>query len=163
MPQFEFDVAPVGVEGKGTIAVVLKVAGHGRGIDAVSRLVVERVEDLRGIRLQARGLALLLLPILHDHGNAGSAAAIFGLRHKRHVEPEVGRSGVGREGERRKQKYEYHGTKDGAWDGAWHCVRPSTHGDDDENEGGDTDQDDEEIVVADAAGGKVILGFQGAS
>ena len=38
-----------------------------------------------------RRLALLRLPVLHHHGNAGRAAAVFFLLHERNIQPDAGK------------------------------------------------------------------------
>ena len=88
--QFALEVRRLARKGKGAIAVLLKVAHHGGGDRCRGAWRVQSARDLGGFGLGMHWLALLLFPVLHDHGDAGRAAAVFLLRHERHVEPEIG-------------------------------------------------------------------------
>jgi hypothetical protein len=60
-------------------------------MDAVVFAGVKRALDLDGVGARINRPALLHAPILHHHGNAGGATAIFFLADKRDVKPDAGR------------------------------------------------------------------------
>src|ERR1039457_3521774 len=55
------------------------------------------VHDARIFSIRIRGLTLLLLPVLHNHCNAGSTTAVLLLPDKRDVKPYTRRAGCGEE------------------------------------------------------------------
>ena len=77
---------PTALKDKGMKAMLLKIAFQVRSIDSVALLGIERVLNGNGVG-KAPGFLLLLEPILHDHGNAGGATAIFFLFYERDIQP----------------------------------------------------------------------------
>jgi hypothetical protein len=143
--QLALDVHPICREGEGTKSVALEVTRHRRCVDSMRRLGVERMENLQRLSLWFRWLALLVLPILHDHRDGRRTAAILRLRNEGDVEPQVRGSfredrGTYAEGGNGKCRDECL---------TQHPEQLSPHRDDDQDKSSDADQDDEQIAVAD--------------
>ncbi len=83
-------VFPLSANCKRAKALLPKVALHIGRIDAVGFGRIQRALDSGWIGSIVGRLALLRLPVLHHHGNAGRAAAVFFLLHERNVEPDGG-------------------------------------------------------------------------
>src|SRR5438477_11613415 len=76
--QVLFQVAPLPVKSEGPKAMLIQVVLDLGGVDPVCFAGIERLLDLLRI-CAGTTLALLALPVLQDHRNAGSAAAVFSL------------------------------------------------------------------------------------
>ena len=78
-------------ESKGLKAVLPEVMLQVRSMDAMAFAGIKRALDLQGVCARINRLALLRAPVLHHHGDAGGAAAIFFLPDERNVKPDAGR------------------------------------------------------------------------
>src|SRR5260370_36742890 len=73
---------PISDERERGESVLLKIPLHFRGINSVRRVREQSVLDMGGFGIRIFGETLLLLPVLHHHGDAGSTASILLLLHK---------------------------------------------------------------------------------
>jgi hypothetical protein len=55
----------------------------------------QSVLDIGGFGIRISGEALLPLPVLHHHSNAGGTASVLRLLHKGNVDPNAGKFGYG--------------------------------------------------------------------
>src|SRR5215469_11773953 len=98
----------------------------------------------------AHGLALLLLPVLHDHGYTGSAAAVRLLFHKRDVNPYAAE--FGSEKNATQQLHQENSSEDDAWHS-----EILVYCNDDQDEGSDAYQDNQQVVVVHSSSSEVSL------
>jgi hypothetical protein len=75
------------IEGKGAKAALLEIVLHIGGANAMDVGGVEGLLNLDCIGFGSGRCALLALPELHDHRNAGSAAGVLFLFHERNIDP----------------------------------------------------------------------------
>jgi len=69
-----------------------KITRQVGSINAVCPVGVESALNVFRAGAFARGLSCLVLPVLHHHGNAGSATAVLLLLDERNVQPLARRS-----------------------------------------------------------------------
>src|SRR6478672_2149891 len=86
-------VVPFSRECKSLKAIVLEVMFQIGSANAMVFLRVKNALDGNRIGGSVNFFGLLLAPVLHHHGDAGCAAAIFFLLDKRNVEPDAGSCG----------------------------------------------------------------------
>lgn len=100
-------------------------------------------------------MALLALPELHHHRNAGSAATVLFLPDEGNVEPDA-RGRACTEAREQYQQRESQGVSS-------HRVTPaSADGDDYQDQSDDRENDDDQIAIAERTSRKVGLRFAGA-
>lgn len=102
-------------------------------------------------------MALLALPELHHHRNAGSATSVFFLFDEGNVEPDArcGRRACAEAREQYQQRE--------SQDVSSHRVTPaSADGDDYQDQSDDRENDDDQIAIAERTSRKVGLRFAGA-
>src|SRR6266849_6148605 len=75
--QMLFQVFPLSANCKRTESLFPEVAFHVGSVDATSFGGIEHVLDLDRVGVLAGRPALLALPVLHHHGNAGCATAVL--------------------------------------------------------------------------------------
>src|SRR6476660_10379536 len=88
-----FQVAPLSGKSMGIEAMLLKVVFQVSCPDPMFLAGIKDTLNLIRIRARIQLLALLFLPVLHHHGDAGGAAALFLLLDKRYVKPDAGSCG----------------------------------------------------------------------
>ena len=142
---------PISGEGEGGESILLKIPLHVGGINSVRPVREQSVLDMGGFGIRISGEALLPLPVLHHHGNAGGTASVLLLLHKGDVDPDAGRFGQG--DNTAAQPHD----DSGSADATQHRSLKSTHGDNDQDESSDANEDDQQIPLAHTAGRKVGL------
>src|SRR6516162_2889581 len=75
--------------------VLPEIALHVRSVGAVVFVRMERALNVSNLRALISGFAGLLLPVLHDHGDARGATAVRFLLDERNVQPHSGSGGAG--------------------------------------------------------------------
>src|SRR5690349_11309478 len=81
---------PIALDRESPEALLLQIVFEIRRVDSVRLPRIEAALDLHRINLQITRARLLLLPVLHQHGNHGGAASVFLLLDKRNIEPDTG-------------------------------------------------------------------------
>src|SRR5215472_8536769 len=82
-------IVPTSAKSEGGKRVLLKVTFQVRGVDSVRLTRIQIALDRRRIAAGNARSGLLLLPVLHDHGDAGGPATLFLLLHERDVKPDA--------------------------------------------------------------------------
>src|ERR1700751_5004926 len=88
--QMIFQIAPLAAKGESPVARLIQVALEVGGVNSMGFAGIKRLLDL--LRSGSCGMTLLALPVLQDHRNTGSAAAVLLLLHKRDVQPDTRRT-----------------------------------------------------------------------
>src|SRR5579859_2039342 len=88
-----FEVIPISGERKRLKTVLLKIMFQVSSANAMVFAGIKRALDFHGVGGGVNLFGLLFAPVLHHHGNAGCAAAVFFLFDKRDIEPDAGSCG----------------------------------------------------------------------
>src|SRR5882724_11822283 len=88
--QMLFEVFPLSANCKRTESFLPEVPLHVGSIDAVSPRREQGALNRGCIGVRTGRLALLTLPVLHHHGDAGSSTAVLFLLYEGYVEPNSG-------------------------------------------------------------------------
>src|SRR5712671_4181409 len=86
-----FQVVPLSRESKGLKAILLEVMLHIGSANAMIFTGIKSALDRKRIGGSVHFLRLLLAPVLHHHGDAGSAATVLFLLDKWNVQPDARR------------------------------------------------------------------------
>src|SRR5215469_12392315 len=87
--QMLLQIVPASAKSKSGKCVLVKVTFQVRGVNSVRLTRVQIALDCTRIGAGNARSGLLLLPILHDHGDAGGAATVFLLLHERDIKPDA--------------------------------------------------------------------------